>query len=216
MNAAVASAWSLSALEPARESVGLVVPLRPEDAPAVRTDAELVDLARRGDEKAKETLYRRHARLVIGLSHRVLGRPEEVDDLAQDTFLQAFERLDTLSDGQAFASWVATICVRGARKRIQREALRRRIGLRRKEPIDADGLVSPRASPDTRTELLGIYRILESLPADTRLALVLRRVEGLTLTEVAVHLDISLATAKRRIQAAEVLLAGHLRKPRSR
>ncbi len=195
--------------------MGVVVPLRSprdarSDAPPAVSDAELVERAKRGSDDAKTHLYRRHAPMIIGLSHRVLGRPSEVDDLVQDTFLQAFASLPRLQDGQAFASWIATICVRGARRRIRRAMLRRRLGLGGGEALDPELLVSNDASPEVRSELRALYAVVEELPPDARIALVLRRVEGLTVPEISERLGLSSATVKRRIQAGEVLLAGRL------
>jgi len=78
--------------------------------------------------------------------------------------------------------------------------------LRRSEPIDLDSLISPTAPPDARSELSAVYRLVQGLPTDTRMAFVLRRVEGLPLDEIAKLLGTSLATVKRRIAEAERLL----------
>lgn len=77
------------------------------------------------------------------------------------------------------------------------------LGLRHHEPIDLDTLISASAPQDVQVELRAIYALVETLPPTTRLALLLRRVEGLSLEEVAAMLGVSLATAKRRIAEAE-------------
>ena len=188
--------------------MGTVVHLRPAHAPP--TDAELVERAVAGEARAKELLYRRHAPMVFGLAHRVLGRPQEVDDLVQDAFEGAFSRLGRLRDGQDFASWISTIVVRTARTRIRRKRLTRKLGLDAREPLEPERLVSAHAAPDVRAELHALYRLIEQLPANVRMALILRRVEGLTIAEIGEHLGLSPATVKRHIKAGEVLLEGQL------
>lgn len=200
-------------LEPAPKDesdprMAVVVPIRQQAVPV--SDAELVDAAVAGDERAKEQLYRRHAPMVFGLAHRVLGRRQEVDDLVQDSFATAFERLSRLRDGQAFASWLATIVVRTARTRIRRKTLMRRLGLDSRDELDAEQLVSQSAGPEVQAELSALYEMIERLPANVRMALILRRVEGLTIGEIASHLGLSPATVKRHIKAGEVLLEGQL------
>lgn len=159
--------------------------------------------ARAGERWAQEALFRRHARLVIGLAQRLLPRSADAEDLVQDAFVHAFRHLDTLKNPQAFASWIASIAVRTASKRVRRHRLLTRLGLQRKEPIDLDGLVAAGAPADVASELVGIYSLLDRLPAEQRIALVLRRVEGMELSEIAEHMGLSLATVKRRLAVAE-------------
>lgn len=171
------------------------------------TDAALVLAARAGEAWAREALFRRHARLALGLAYRILPHDVEVDDLVQDSFLYAFERLDGLSNPQAFQSWLASIVVRTAGKRLRRRRLLTRLGLRSQQPIDVDEVISRTAPPDVAAELSAVYGLLEQLPAEERVALVLRRVERLEIPEIAQHMGLSSSTVKRRLRAAEERLA---------
>ena len=167
------------------------------------TDAALVVAARAGEGWAQEALYQRYARMVIGLSQRILAGRDDADDLAQDAFVFAFTRLDTLQNPQAFQAWLRSIVARTASKRLRRQRLLVRLGIRRNEPIDPDTVVSPEAPADVASEVRSVYGLLDRLPAEERVALVLRRVEGLDLAEIAEQMKLSLATVKRRIAAAE-------------
>jgi RNA polymerase sigma-70 factor (ECF subfamily) len=167
------------------------------------TDAALVVAARAGEGWAQEALYQRYARMVIGLSQRILAGRDDADDLAQDAFVYAFTRLDSLQNPQAFQAWLRSIVARTASKRLRRQRLLVRLGIRRNEPIDPDTVVAPSTPPDLASEIRGVYGLLDRLPAEERVALVLRRVEGLDLGEIAEQMKLSLATVKRRIAAAE-------------
>ena len=161
-------------------------------------------VAARADEPwAKEALFRRYIAMVNGLGYRLLGRDSDLEDLVQDSFMEAWRSLPKLEQPQAFGSWLGSIVIRTAHKTIRRRRLATRLGLRRSEPIDVDALIAPTAPPDVRSELRAIYRLVESLPATTRTALILRRVEGLPLDDIAKSLGTSLATVKRRIADAE-------------
>ncbi len=70
------------------------------------TDAALVVAARAGELWAQEALYQRYARMVLALSQRILAGRDDADDLAQDAFIYAFTRLDTLQNPQAFHAWL--------------------------------------------------------------------------------------------------------------
>ena len=170
----------------------------------VRSDAQLVEARRRGDEWAGEALVRRHARAVNGLALRLLGRDRDVDDVVQDSFASAFAALDRLADPQAFEAWLCGILVRTVGKLIRRRRLLARLGLGRAgTEIDLDTLVAPTVPQDDAVELRRLYALAERLPADVRIPLLLQRVEGLGLDEIARLTGTSLATVKRRVAAAE-------------
>lgn len=171
------------------------------------TDAALVVAARAGESWAQEALFVRHGKFVLGLSQRLLVHSDEAEDLAQDAFVQAFTRLGTLKNPQAFAAWLGSIVVHTAHKRLRRRKLLTRLGMRNPQPIDPDAVVSPNAPADVAADLRRLYAVLESLSAEERIAIVLRRVEGLELTEVAERMRLSLATIKRRLSSAEQRLA---------
>jgi RNA polymerase sigma-70 factor (ECF subfamily) len=166
----------------------------------------LVVAARAGERWAQEALFQRHARLVIALAQRLLPHSADSDDLVQDVFVYAFDRLDSLQNPQAFAAWIASIVVRTASKRLRRLRLMTRLGLLRAEPIDPDAVVAPSAPPEVVSELKAVYALLDRLPVEQRVALVLRRVEGMELAEIAAHMKLSLATVKRRLVLAEARL----------
>jgi RNA polymerase sigma-70 factor (ECF subfamily) len=167
------------------------------------SDAALVVAARAGERWAREALFRRHAHMVNGLALRLLGRDTDVDDLVQDSFMHANASLDRLEEPQAFASWLCSIVVRTAHKLLRRRRLMWRLGLRRADSIDVEALVSSNAPPDVAAELRELYRVVARLPAHVRIPLVLRRVEGYGLEEIAALVGASLTTVKRRIVEGE-------------
>lgn len=178
----------------------------PAEAPGP-SDAALVEAARAGERWAQEALFRRHRRMVTGLVFRVHPSGNDLDDLVQDTFVAALSSLDRLKNPQAFASWLASTAVRLTHKRLRRLRLMARLGLHTREEIEWDAVLSPGCPPDAAAELRQLYAILETFPTNERVALVLRKVEGLALEEIAEATGASLATVKRRVAAAEERLA---------
>jgi len=142
--------------------------------------------------------------MVNALAFRLLGRDSDVDDLVQDAFAEALARLHRLREPQAFAAWISTIVVGRASKVIRQRRLLMRLGLGRGSlEVDPDALVSSTAPPDVAVELRALYALVESLPARLRIPLVLRRVEGHSLEEIAELTQTSLATVKRRLSECE-------------
>ena len=180
-------------------------------APETVSDADLVLRARGGDSFGREVLYRRHAAYLLGMTARLLANRGEAEEVVQDTFVRAFVRLGSLRDPAAVRGWLAQIAVSLVGHRLRRARLSRMLGLDRGAP-DATllALAAPGAAPDERAELAMLDRTLGRIPADQRIAWMLRRVEGLELTEVASACGCSLATAKRRIAGVDALVARHV------
>ncbi len=174
-------------------------------------DGDLVRRALEREVAAEDALYRRYARPVAGLITRLMGSQQETEDILHDSFVAAFEKLGQLRDPDAFRPWLMRIAVVRVRRCIRRRRLRRRLGLL---PAPDDGslerLASSRVSPEMRADLAIVDGVLQRLPADQRIAWMLRFVEGHRLTEVGAICGCSLATAKRRIAAAQRAMDGVL------
>ena len=168
-------------------------------------DGALVQASREGQAWAQETLFKRYVRVALGQAWRLIPT-EDPEDLAQDALVHALTNLNRLEEPQAFAAWLSSIVVRLAMSRLRKKHLLSRIGLGKGEHIDPDGMTTG-LSGDARVELREVYAILAGLPPEERVALVLRRVEGMELKEVAEAMDLSLATVKRRLVAAEARLS---------
>ena len=150
-----------------------------------------------------EQVYRRHSRYVATIALRVLGRPDDVDDIVHDTFLQARRALPRLRDPKAIKGWLATITVRVARKSLRRSRVRRIFGM---DAVEVDDTPTGHLARDDYDYVHSAYASLSQLPTDLRIAWTLRRVHGAQLDMVAEMTGCSLATAKRRIAAADKAL----------
>jgi RNA polymerase sigma-70 factor (ECF subfamily) len=179
-------------------------------APDEVQDEELVVRALRGETWAKEALFRRHVRAVTGTVIRLLRRKDDAEDIVQETFTIALTELARLRDPQAFEAWVLQIAVRGIYRRLRKQKLLRLLGLDRgTDDATLAMLAQENATQELTAELALLDRVLMKLPADQRLAWMLRNVEGESLERVAEILKCSLATAKRRIRAAQERISAH-------
>ncbi len=173
-------------------------------APDVLSDGELVVRSLGGDRWSRDVLYRRHAHYLLAIATRLLSSRSEGEEVVQDTFVVGLGQMGTLRDPTAFRPWLARIAVSLVRRRLRRGRLLRFLGLDRGfDDATLAVLAAPELRPDDRAELALVDRLLESMPTNLRIAWMLRRVEGLPLAEVASACDCSIATAKRRITAAE-------------
>lgn len=169
-------------------------------------DAALVLAAQCGVDGALQELFRRHRPRVTALARNLMGRDSDVDDLVQDTFAQALQSLDKLREPAAFAGWLSAIVVGTANKNFRRRHLLTRLGLWGQRPNDVERLVATTASPELSAELRSVSAVVNSLQSESRVALLLRRVEGMRMEDIASFMNLSLSTVKRRLGAAEQAL----------
>jgi RNA polymerase sigma-70 factor (ECF subfamily) len=150
------------------------------------------------DAESFEALYAAHARYVAGVVHRIIGRNDgELDDIVQETFLDAFESLDTAADPSSMRAWLVTVAVRRTRRILARRRRRALFAFWAKD-------YAPRASdPRDKSSVEDLYDALERIPEDLRIPWVLHRIGQLALPETAAACEVSLATVKRRIAQAE-------------
>jgi RNA polymerase sigma-70 factor (ECF subfamily) len=92
--------------------------------PAEPPVAELVARARRGDPAAFDALVRRHLRAAYAVALAVLGRPADADDVAQEAFVAALERLDDCREPARFSGWLIRIVRNRALNALEKRKLR--------------------------------------------------------------------------------------------
>ncbi len=184
--------------------------------PPRHQDERIVLAIREGSRASEEELYRRHAPSVLRLATRLLRSTDDARDVLQDTFVSAFEELSKLRDPCAAQAWLHTICVRHVHRRFRRRKLLRVLGLdRSEEDARLEAQASPGLGPEACLELRLLDLALDVLPAEQKIAWVLRSVEGLSLDEVAHACECSLATVKRRLDAANAAVSRYTEGHRS-
>jgi RNA polymerase sigma-70 factor (ECF subfamily) len=184
------------------------------DSPAETThdtssDVDWVLRAREGDVAAQEYLFRRFLGSLRQRVYRLLGPDAEVDDVVQEAFMRAFEGLSKLAEPRAFPAWLSTIAIHLVDRRLRRRKLARRLGFVSIDITESasDTVASSNVSPAVAAEARVVYRILDRLPTEARVAFLLRRLEGMTVPEVAAQMGLSERTVKRRIVLCEQKLA---------
>jgi len=164
-------------------------------------DAQLVRELQARQPAASVHFYARFAQPVRGLIFRILGRDSELEDTVQEVFVRAIESIARLRDAAALRSWVMGIAVRTARIRLQSRKRRRWLSFFASGELPEVASFDP--SPEVREALSALARVLDQLPTDERIAVVLRFGERMTLTEAAASCGVSLSTFKRRLERGE-------------
>jgi RNA polymerase sigma-70 factor (ECF subfamily) len=169
-------------------------------------ESERIEDAPPADPKAAvEDAFRRYAPLVASLGLRITALRDEIDDFVQEVFLRATRGIGGLRHQGATKAWLVSITINVARQRLRVRKLRKLVGL--DNQTEYEELVDPALSPEDKVLLTRMYRALDSLPVNQRLAWSLRHIEGERLETVALLCGCSLATAKRRIVAAQKVIS---------
>lgn len=172
-----------------------------------RSDGVLVGAALRGDTEAFGLLVTRYMRPGYLVALSVVGAPEDAEDVTQEAFLVALQRLEDCRDPERFGGWFLTIVRNRARNLVRRERLRRG------EPISPE-ITPGRGGPDEDLKRLEIRehleRGLEGLSEVRREVLLLHDLEGWKHREIGERLGIPDGTVRSHLHFARKHLRDRL------
>jgi RNA polymerase sigma-70 factor (ECF subfamily) len=171
-----------------------------------RADADAVDatLAASGDASAFERLYRAHVGRIHSLVRRMLS-DQDVDDVAQDIFVRAWQKLGTFRGEAAFGTWLHRLAINVILGR------RETLGLRRQRYHEGDAVLETVPARKAQVEMtMDFETAMEQLPDGARQIFVLHDVEGYRHEEIAAMLGLATGTSKSQLHRARMTLRRHL------
>lgn len=160
-------------------------------------DLALIEDCKKGDQQALASLVRRYERPVYNVAYRMLGTADEAADVAQTTFLKAFENLSRYNPEYKFFSWIYRIAVNESINQLNR---RKRLG-ELSENQEAPGK-GPDASLDMDNLSEDIQQALAVLSQDHRAVIVLRHFSEHSYRDIATMLQVPEKTVKSRLFSA--------------
>jgi RNA polymerase sigma-70 factor, ECF subfamily len=175
--------------------------------PPAATQLELIEPDAHASAHDLSDVFRQYSGYVAAVALRLIGRDDEVDDVVQEVFLAATRSLRNLREPAAIKGWLATVTVRIVRRRLRARRVRAWFGA--STELDYSRIVVA-ANQDKAMMISRAYQILDRLPVNEKIAWMLRHAEGEPLEAIASICGCSLATAKRRIAAAQLALGKEL------
>jgi len=159
------------------------------------SDRELAEaLLLHGDEKAFRNLYRRHTPRLFQFVLRLLGGVEiDAEDVVQDTWIRATQRLGEFRWESSFSTWLTGIGLN-----LCRDLWRKRNG----RELDWEMAREPAASSSLYEERVDLERAIGVLPSGYRAVLILHDVEGCTHEQIGQRLGIAVGTSKSQLSCA--------------
>jgi RNA polymerase sigma-70 factor (ECF subfamily) len=181
-------------------------------------DVALVASARGGDVRAFEELVSKYDRQIFRIAQHITQNREDAQDVVQDAFLKAYEKLDQFQGNSKFYTWLVRIAVNESLMRLRKRRTGKMVSI--DDDIETEEGSVPRDLADwspnpeqnySQSELAEILRkTIQGLPQGFRVVFVLRDVEGLSTEETAETLGLSIPAVKSRLLRARLQLRERL------
>ncbi len=168
------------------------------------SDARLVDECRRGNQAAFGELVQRYERRLLRVILRFVRDENLAEDLAQETFLRVYERLEQFDTSRRFGPWLFRIGVNLTLDHLRKKKRRGLMSLFSESKQDRwpdPGVPDPRQAMDLHQE---VRVVVEEIPEKYRTVLVLRDLENFSTSEIAAILDRKEATIRWRLAEARI------------
>ncbi len=176
-------------------------------------DQQSIEQVLKGDSSAFGTIVERHQRRLLGLLVHACGDCELAEDIAQEAFARAYQKLDMFSGESQFYTWLARIAMNllfsdRRRKRLENQVSRAALDV----ALDSDGFANRRgdAPPDQQMELdetqQCVRQAIAMLDDERRAVVVLRDFDGLDYEAIAETLGIPVGTVRSRLHRARLEL----------
>jgi RNA polymerase sigma-70 factor, ECF subfamily len=180
----------------------------------------LVQAAQGGDITAFEQLLKRYDRNVFRIAQHITQNREDAEDVVQDAFLKAYQKLDQFQGNSKFYTWLVRIAVNEALMRLRKRKSDKTVSM--DDEVETEEGSMPREFADwspnpeqqlSQSELKDLLgRTIQGLPASFRTVFVLRDVEGMSTEETAEMLGLSVPAVKSRLLRARLQLRERLSK----
>jgi RNA polymerase sigma-70 factor, ECF subfamily len=153
-----------------------------------------------GEPWAIAETWHRFAPMVLMTAERSLGSRSEAEDIVQEVFCLVFRKAKTLRDPERLRSFIYSFAVRVLKAELRRRRVRGWFPFLKAEPRPEPVF---RASDfESRDLLTKLSALLDRLSPRDRLVFILRRMESMTVEEIAATMDISVSTVKRSMGRA--------------
>lgn len=199
--------WGVSTIAATFSTQPQVGSEKPLSAPDSALEPELVELARGGDVDAFERLYRLAVGKVYALCLRMTLDRGTAEDLTQEVFVRAWQKLSSFRGESAFSTWLFRLAVNAviSHRRSHRRTRRSEV------PVGDPGVLDGHAEVPMIGARIDVERALARLPDGARHVFVLHDVEGRRHHEIGVLLGIATGTSKAQLHRARALLREALR-----
>jgi RNA polymerase sigma-70 factor (ECF subfamily) len=180
-------------------------------------DEDLIKKSQEGDQWAFEQLIIKYEKKIYTIAYRMMGNHEDASDLAQEAFIKVFRSIRSFRGDASFSTWLYHVVANVCRDQLRKQKVK---VSSLDEPVAYEGeqlekqLLDSGKSPAEKLEekelKAYLQKLINQLPGEYRLVLVLREFMDFSYEEIARELDITMGTVKSRLNRARALLKSKL------
>jgi RNA polymerase sigma-70 factor (ECF subfamily) len=168
--------------------------------------SQLIARVLKGDAAAEREMYEAHVDRVYRLAYRMTGDETMAEDYTQETFIRAFDRLESFEGRSALSTWIHSIAVSVVLTGLRKV---KRLRHREAELDDTSSLVGGAERVDVELRLR-LHQAIDGLPDELRMTFVMHDVEGYKHHEIGAIFDVPVGTVKSRLSRARQALREEL------
>ncbi len=183
-------------------------------------DLKLIEEIKKGDFSAFERIVQKYESRIYNHCLKFLNNQEDAEDVLQETFLQVHRSIESFRGEAAFSTWMFKIATNGCLMKLRKKKKTDMVSI--DKPLEFDGSTLQREITDwsknpallhSNDEVRGVLKnIMDELPEDKRVVLVLKDVDGFSNIEIGEILGMSVAAVKSRLHRARLIMRDGLSK----
>ena len=173
----------------------------------------LIERLKQGDEAAFKTVVETWQNMVYNTALGILQNSEDAEDVAQETFVQAFESVRTFKAESKFSTWLYRITVSKALDHLRRKKRKKRFaylqslfGTDNRTIIEKPDFHHPGVALDNKERATVLFKAINQLPENQKIAFTLHKLEGLSYQEISEVMKTSLSSVESLMHRAKTNL----------
>lgn len=184
-----------------------------------KTDLELVEEFKKGNQDSFEELINRYSGKAFSLAARLTRNAEDAEEVLQDVFITVFRKISGFEGKSSFSSWLYRVTVNASLMKLRKRKQDRSVPLEDVLPQIQESVIAKSSDHGEldkialRTQVVEILdQAIRKLPDEYRPVFVLRDVDGLTSREVGKMLNLTIPAVKSRLHRSRLMLRKRLHK----
>jgi len=182
---------------------------------------ELIEKFNSGDDNAFNKIINLYKDKIFNLCYRIINNYDDANDVAQETFIKVYKNLSKFKFNSTFSTWIYRIAVNTCKTKINSKSFRQR---KQQKPIDikndnyrntisdiTDEFYSPEKEFDNKEKRELIFKVINKLPKEQKIIIVLRDIEKKSYDEIAEITNTKLGTIKSKLARTRILLQEKLK-----
>ncbi len=168
-----------------------------------------------GETELFEILLRRHNQLLFRTIRSYLDRPSDIDDIMQDTYINAFQKLYQFKNDALFSTWLVRIGINEALQRKRKSKRNKTVAINNEKgviQIADTSIMNPERKTMYSESVLVVEKAIDQLPEKYKVVYMLKEVQDMDIVEISKSLDLTTSNVKVRLHRARKMMQEYILK----